>query len=452
MQQAAEQPRRAAKVQAYASEQSYPVVENFVLSTWGQSDPYNWLCPKVKNRNTPSGCVATATAQIMYYFRYPEQGQGKGGYTVEPSQSRQPATINGVYEWDKMLDKYYGLNLNDEQRQPIATLMRDVGYSVYMSYGASGSGAYAHDVPAALIDNFSYNPLSFRHYTREFFSTEEWLMLIAKEMKAHRPVLYGASDPKSGGHAFFFSGMDAEGKVYVNWGWDGTGNGYYAIDLLNPTGILGQSGTQHYTEHQHLVLGFKATPTAEIGEHYEAHICLDKSFTVKKYGKKLQFAVGSFYNHGYRPFNGVVGAYLVPTTDTTIEPSFFTLYDTKTASGPVSTGYMDNVITRIIDVADVPAGEYNVYIAANDELQGEYEVCRSVGGIVYYPLTKAEDGTLTLGSSILYDGVHGLSADRSTVCTSPSEYFDLQGRRLSEAPDRGTFIVKKGEKVQKVVR
>lgn len=52
--------------------------------TWGQGSPYNDYCPNL----TPSaderavvGCVATGMAQIMYYWKWPNTGQG-GGSTM----------------------------------------------------------------------------------------------------------------------------------------------------------------------------------------------------------------------------------------------------------------------------------------------------------------------------------------------------------------------------------
>ena len=32
-----------------------------------------------------------------------------------------------------------------------------------------------------------------------------------------------------------FDGYDAEGKVHVNWGWDGSYDGYYDMFILDPS-------------------------------------------------------------------------------------------------------------------------------------------------------------------------------------------------------------------------
>lgn len=48
-----------------------------VTSRWRQGPPYNQLCPFLTaTEQTIVGCVATAMAQIMYYWKWPNAGQG----------------------------------------------------------------------------------------------------------------------------------------------------------------------------------------------------------------------------------------------------------------------------------------------------------------------------------------------------------------------------------------
>lgn len=441
---------------------TYPIIDNFVPTQWGQGDPYNSLCPKINGKSVLSGCVATATSQIMYYYRYPAQGHGNGGYYLNGSSTRTPAVISGTYEWDKMLERYRSTSITDEQREAIGTLLRDVGYGVFMSYESSGSGAYSSSVASSLVDNFDYDPLSMRHYYRDYFSLEEWLQLIATELKAGRPVYYGASDVKNGGHAFFFSGMDADGKVYVNWGWDGTGDGFYDISLLTPTGILGRPGTNNFSEYQSMIIGIKAQPTADEGEYYESNIAMPDSFVVKKFGKRLQCSIPLFYNHGYRTFNGVIGYYFVPVSGEATEPLFVDAYDTS-ARGAVSSGYGGQVSARFVDVSTLPAGDYRVYVAANDVLQGDYQLVRSIGGLLYYTLNIAEDGTLTVGEITLYDGIHSVASSSTPAAADAlTRVYDTAGRLVYSAPSarfnlwdvpaRGILLVKQGKQTRKVIR
>ena len=47
---------------------------------WDQLAPYNLLCPTVEGKETPTGCVATAMAQVMGMWQWPKRGYGKSEY------------------------------------------------------------------------------------------------------------------------------------------------------------------------------------------------------------------------------------------------------------------------------------------------------------------------------------------------------------------------------------
>ena len=68
---------------------------------WDQSDPYNRLCPP----GTPVGCVATAMAQVMLYWKHPNQGTGS--HTWRWDGTTHTVNFDSVtYNWDLMLPKY----------------------------------------------------------------------------------------------------------------------------------------------------------------------------------------------------------------------------------------------------------------------------------------------------------------------------------------------------------
>ena len=62
-------PRR---VSSYPSYIGNIVVGPLLTTTWNQWGPYNNLCPQ----GCPSGCVPTAVAQIMNYWKWPKQSIG----------------------------------------------------------------------------------------------------------------------------------------------------------------------------------------------------------------------------------------------------------------------------------------------------------------------------------------------------------------------------------------
>ena len=126
------------------------VVEPLVQQRWNQDSPFNMYAPG----GCPTGCVATAMAQIMKYWEWPVQGTGEHSY-VAMGYGEQYANFGATtYDWDNMIDNYnYGST--QEQKVAVATLMYHCGVSVDMMYEPSGSGAFSPDVPVAISNYFS---------------------------------------------------------------------------------------------------------------------------------------------------------------------------------------------------------------------------------------------------------------------------------------------------------
>ena len=74
-------------------------VSPLLKSQWGQSHPFNAM-----TGYPYSGCVATAIAQMMYYYQWPAQGYGENEYTVTYYQTTKKADfIQSHYDWANML-------------------------------------------------------------------------------------------------------------------------------------------------------------------------------------------------------------------------------------------------------------------------------------------------------------------------------------------------------------
>ena len=61
------------------------------------------------------------------------------------------------------------------------------------------------------------------------YTIEEWCDLINIELQAGRPIPY---HDLYEGHAWVLDGVDADGKVHMNWGFNGRFNGWFEIDAL----------------------------------------------------------------------------------------------------------------------------------------------------------------------------------------------------------------------------
>lgn len=215
------------------------------FNNWGQSiSPYNDLTPD----QMPSGCVATATAIIMAFHKYPYSNNGY------------------FYNWDEMVKHMpYGMNtINETAYIWIARLMQQLGLpeNLNMKYGEEGSGAYTYDILRTLR-NFGYsNEGTYGEYSQE---------KVMEELKAGYAVIAGGYSTKiiekdkflgivistktyyDGGHAWVIDGL-LESKrsrtdycdgqkvssfverrylVHCNWGWRGRDNGYYYNGVFN---------------------------------------------------------------------------------------------------------------------------------------------------------------------------------------------------------------------------
>ena len=232
-------------------------VEPFLTTKWGQGYPYNALLFFIIRGNIyefVTGCVATAMAQVMKYYEYPEKGTGSVSYIVWNYLAKMEYTFGDYYDWSNMLDEYnyqvWG-NTNAETKA-VATLMRDCGVAVKMNYGTTlmGSGASSSAIVPALKEHFSYSDKTAL-YKRSDYNKSEWMLMIFEELSNNRPIIYMGIDKSDednpSGHAFVLHGYDSSGAVYVNWGWNGNFDGYYDIDLLNPD-------TYQYSEDQGMVL------------------------------------------------------------------------------------------------------------------------------------------------------------------------------------------------------
>jgi len=230
---------------AYSSiRKSKASVEPFLATKWGQGNPFNALLYCTIGSNSyqfVTGCVATAMAQVMKHYEYPEKGTGWVSYVVWHYLAKMEHTFGDYYDWSNMLDvyNYQEWGSMSTATKAVATLMRDCGMAVEMNYGTEsiGSGASSAAIAPALKEHFSYGDKTAL-YKRSYYSKTNWMQMIYEELSNNRPIIYIAIDKNdeenTSGHAFVLHGYNSSGAVYVNWGWKGTCDGYYDIDLLNP--------------------------------------------------------------------------------------------------------------------------------------------------------------------------------------------------------------------------
>lgn len=219
---------------------------------WGQEQPFNNSCPiDSDNERCVTGCVATATAQIMAFWQHPAQGTGSHSYTWQRSNGTTRTVSanfgNTTYDWDNMLASYAG-TYTTTQANAVATLMHHVGVACDMSYSSESSGASSSNMAIAMQTFFGYDH-AMSCYNADYEGYDVLAEKIQEELEAGRPVMMSGATVRNEGHCFVCEGSDGTGRFYFNWGWDGSCDGYYRLSALQPTaqGVGGASSGLAFT-------------------------------------------------------------------------------------------------------------------------------------------------------------------------------------------------------------
>lgn len=212
----------------------YRSCEPLVPVHWGQEGPFGEYAA-----NGFSGCVATAVAQIMAYYRFPET------FTTTYPSSIEHAHETITLNWDALI-------INPDCYQ-ISALLREIGQRVDADYSAPGSTpANSQKVPSAMR-SFGYSCNSGL--------TNFLLNTVYATLDDNRPIyMRGTDQATQKGHAWVVDGyqysrvgteyyeyklIDTEAgtifydyvlthstvvttnAIHCNWGWDGFFDGYY---------------------------------------------------------------------------------------------------------------------------------------------------------------------------------------------------------------------------------
>jgi len=202
-----------------------------------QGTPYNNKCPYLNGARAVTGCVATAMAQIMTYYRYPAKGTGTATYTGSSGQTTYNYNDH-PFDWNNILHQYKG-NYTTEQGNAVAELMLACGASVNMNYNYDGSGANSEKVLPALRDIFGFDPAieySAPDPVGDPIQNAVWTEAFKMEFDAKRPVYYSGGT-QADGHAFVLDGYKVVNNItyfHVNWGWSGGFNGWFLLTALCP--------------------------------------------------------------------------------------------------------------------------------------------------------------------------------------------------------------------------
>ncbi len=189
-------------------------IEPMIQCKFDQGVPYNNQCPTINGEKAPTGCVATAMAQIMYYYQWPKQTTDIiPAYTTATRKISMPAIPVTTIDWDNILGEYNDNSYSDEQAKAISTLMLLCGASIKMDYDLGGSGGFSESIDFQKY--FGYGDQG-EYIRRIQFSSDLWEQILYDELASGRPILYHGSTGTEA-HAFVMDGYK-DGYFHVNFG------------------------------------------------------------------------------------------------------------------------------------------------------------------------------------------------------------------------------------------
>lgn len=227
----------------------------YVPVEWSQGQPYSNNVKGKKNCGTvPTGCVATAAAQIMAYWKY-------------------PSSIDGVtFDWNGLTQKTYVNSWGTEDatlRVHVAHLMERIGKNTDMDYGCSSSGTKTYKA-RNYMNKLGYLGGSESKYNTATVqnSLDKGRPILAKGDRTFKYIkIFGKKiGYTKNGHAWVIDGYvnkkrlmrqtvttrdrksgqiigqtsnnyyEYSSFIHNNWGWGGSNNGWFADGCFDSQG------------------------------------------------------------------------------------------------------------------------------------------------------------------------------------------------------------------------
>ena len=312
-------PQRAALAPRRAK--GWKEIPVMLTSHWHQTWPYNNRCPIEKGTTTRSvtGCVATAAAQVLYFFR---KDNPSTLLKSTPKYTGGKADVTDVVEkgtpmkWDLMLDSYNSSS-PQEYCDAVADFVYALGAGNHLDYSnSSGTAGQITDLVATMNDYF--NVTSECVYKSDgstaHIATATWEDMLYKDLAKGRPVVYTGYSEESGGHAVVVDGFQSStGLFHFNFGWGGQSDGYYTVD--------DETGMNHFNTWQGMT--YKVTPKRQ-------NLAAQLSFPEGFYLNHDNVVKVQIQNKGTMNYSG--GVYLFVSASKTLPTNISTAKakDTKT--------------------------------------------------------------------------------------------------------------------------
>jgi len=198
----------------------YDTIGPLMTTEWGQGSPYNWLCPRLDKVaytcKTIAGCGPIAMAQVMRYNEYPPE-----------------------YNWANMP------NSIDSNNWDIANLILDCGDYADANHGCSYTETYPWDIDNAMR-RFGYPDAKYVDDIDDNCRHEDYIRKIREQIRDGFPVIVDGYEEWNiaDWHIFVLDGYTGQAYeelayFHMNWGWEGSYDGWYRLNNSNPPGDNG---------------------------------------------------------------------------------------------------------------------------------------------------------------------------------------------------------------------
>lgn len=366
------------------SADTYPTISPILGNTvWGQDTPFNNYCPSYNGQRTVTGCVATALSQIMYVHKHPTRGKGSHSYTTTTKQLNVSANFgNTTYDWANMIPNYKN-SYTTTQANAVATLMYHVGVAADMDYTVESSGTTSNVALAAITEYFDYDK-AINILPKDYMKEENILQTIATDLQTGRPVYLSGATINQEGHAFVCDGMRSDGYLHINWGWNGTANGYFTLSALDPEhqGTGGSTSDLAFTERVVAYTNIKPNAGGDALPLVTIDQLVRTSADEISKNKEVSFSLERFTSSGLTTAAGMVTYFIYDSNGELISQ-----IPIGTIELPVGYYYTDPIRVSESLPNSLATGDYELAIRYIDDAGIDHPILVKESGEVRIPFT-----------------------------------------------------------------
>lgn len=344
-------------------------VTPIVATQWNQYEPYNTYCPMLSDGRCATGCVATAMAQVVNVYRFPDHIEGQVDYTTGTYGIHLQEDLSCYpFKWQSMLDMYEHGYYSTENADAVAALMYACGLTVNMDYGKE-SNSYPNLAMRSLIERFGYD-CDMALINRDAMLPEQWHAILTRNLDQGMPVIYSGSNENGLVHSFIIDGYKTEGNdllYHVNWGWGGKGDGYYMLRNLSPEELDADVEKGNFNLRNTAIIGIKPDDGVKenCGFLQAKRITLSpevmlqgQTVATDEEEPAITVRCEGLFNYGYEEFRGKVTAYLVDVSGKRTEIGTHNI-----SALPYYSGWQTIQMTATLP-EDMPAGSYTLEMYA----------------------------------------------------------------------------------------